>query len=257
MKTLGFIGCGHIAKSLIIGLKRDSDYEIIGYDKMQYSLDWLKINNCTPLSLDDCCNNADILFLCVKPQDMPTLCKELSATVNKNQSIVSVAAGIKYESLKNSLPTDKIFRAMPNVGAKDNLGITAIFSHSDNSEILRIFKFLGEAYEVENEDQIDLHTVLIGSGPAFFYELLSEFERRMDILVQDKDIKRLISIIFLSSLITSIKNGENLDDLIESVASKGGTTEAGLNFLYKEKFNEIFSGAVDAGVKRAKELSMD
>ena len=62
----------------------------------------------------------------------------------------------------------------------------------------------------------------------------------MDILVQDKDIKRLISIIFLSSLITSIKNGENLDDLIESVASKGGTTEAGLNFLYKEKFNEIF-----------------
>ena len=224
---------------------------------MQDSLDWLKINNCTPLSLDECCNNADILFLCVKPQDMPTLCKELSATVNKNQSIVSVAAGIKYESLKNSLPTDKIFRAMPNVGAKDNLGITAIFSHSDNSEILRIFKFLGEAYEVENEDQIDLHTVLIGSGPAFFYELLSEFERRMDILVQDKDIKRLISIIFLSSLITSIKNGENLDDLIESVASKGGTTEAGLNFLYKEKFNEIFSGAVDAGVKRAKELSMD
>ena len=257
MKTLGFIGCGHIAKSLITGLKRDSDYEIIGYYKMQDSLDWLKINNCTPLSLDECCNNADILFLCVKPQDMPTLCKELSATVNKNQSIVSVAAGIKYESLKNSLPTDKIFRAMPNVVAKDNLGITAIFSHSDNSEVLRIFNFLGEAYEVENEDQIDLHTVLIGSGPAFFYELLSEFERRMDILVQDKDIKRLISIIFLSSLITSIKNGENLDDLIESVASKGGTTEAGLNFLYKEKFNEIFSGAVDAGVKRAKELSMD
>ena len=195
--------------------------------------------------------------MCIRDRDMPTLCKELSAIVNKNQSIVSVAAGIKYESLKNSLPTDKIFRAMPNVGAKDNLGITAIFSHSDNSEVLRIFKFLGEAYEVENEDQIDLHTVLIGSGPAFFYELLSEFERRMDILVQDKDIKRLISIIFLSSLITSIKNGENLDDLIESVASKGGTTEAGLNFLYKEKFNEIFSGAVDAGVKRAKELSMD
>ena len=111
--------------------------------------------------------------------------------------------------------------------------------------------------EPVNEDQIDLHTVLIGSGPAFFYELLNEFERRMDTLVQDKDTKRLVSIVFLSSLITSIKNGENLDDLIESVASKGGTTEAGLKFLYKEKFSEIFSGAVDAGIRRAKELSMD
>ena len=45
MKTLGFIGCGHIARSLITGLKRDSDYKIIGYDKMPSSLDWLKKNN--------------------------------------------------------------------------------------------------------------------------------------------------------------------------------------------------------------------
>ena len=257
MKTIGFIGCGHIAKSLITGLKKNSDYKIVGYDKIKDSLDWLKANNCTPLSLKECCNTSEILFLCVKPQDMPTLCKELSGEINENQSIVSVAAGIKYESLKSSLPTKKIFRAMPNVGAKDNLGITAIFSDTDNTEVLEIFKFLGEAYEVENEDQVDLHTVLIGSGPAFFYELLSEFEKRMDALVQEKDVKRLISIVFLSSLITSIKNGESLEDLIESVASKGGTTEAGLNYLYKEKFNEIFSGAVDAGVKRAKELSMD
>ena len=146
---------------------------------------------------------------------------------------------------------------MPNVGAKDNLGITAIYSNSDNSEILQIFKFLGEAYEVENEDQIDLHTVLIGSGPAFFYEILNEFEKRMDALVQDNEVRRLISIVFLSSLISSIKNGENLNNLIESIASKGGTTEAGLDYLNKEKFNEIFSGAIDAGVRRAKELSMD
>ena len=79
----------------------------------------------------------------------------------------------------------------------------------------------------------------------------------MDALVQDNEVKRLISIVFLSSLISSIKNGENLDNLIESIASKGGTTEAGLDYLNKEKFNEIFSGAIDAGVRRAKELSMD
>ena len=257
MKTLGFIGCGHIAKSLITGLRKDSNYKIIGFDIIQNSQDWLKANDCIPLSLDECCKVADIIFICVKPQDVPELCKELSTFVKKDQIVVSVAAGIKLESLKTSLPTKKIYRAMPNVGAKDNLGITAIYSNSDNSEILQIFKFLGEAYEVENEDQIDLHTVLIGSGPAFFYEILNEFEKRMDALVQDNEVKRLISIVFLSSLISSIKNGENLDNLIESIASKGGTTEAGLDYLNKEKFNEIFSGAIDAGVRRAKELSMD
>ena len=153
MKTIGFIGCGHIAKSLITGLKKNSDYKIVGYDKIKDSLDWLKANNCTPLPLKECCNTSEILFLCVKPQDMPSLCKELSGEINENQSIVSVAAGIKYESLKNSLPTKKIFRAMPNVGAKDNLGITAIFSDTDNTEVLEIFKFLGYEY-LNPEDRL-------------------------------------------------------------------------------------------------------
>ena len=53
MKKLGFIGCGHIAKSLITGLKKDSDYEIIGYDKIPSNLNWLEKNNCTPVSLNE------------------------------------------------------------------------------------------------------------------------------------------------------------------------------------------------------------
>ena len=46
-------------------------------------------------------------------------------------------------------------------------------------------------------------------------------------------------------------------ELVESVASKGGTTEAGINFLREQRFNEIFSKAVDAGIIRARELSKD
>ena len=98
-------------------------------------------------------------------------------------------------------------------------------------EMVETFKFIGESYEVENEDQIDLHTVLIGSGPAFFYDLMQEFEKRLDELLTDKESKRLVSIVFLSSIINAIKNGENLEELVESVASKGGTTEAALQKL--------------------------
>ena len=52
-------------------------------------------------------------------------------------------------------------------------------------------------------------------------------------------------------------NGENLEELVESVASKGGTTEAALQKLDEKGFKKIFSEAVDAGIKRAKELSMN
>ena len=44
---------------------------------------------------------------------------------------------------------------------------------------------------------------------------------------------------------------------MDSVASKGGTTEAGSKIPSRENFNSIFSEAVDKGVERAKKLSMD
>mgnify|MGYP006235828827 FL=1 len=76
-------------------------------------------------------------------------------------------------------------------------------------------------------------------------------------MIDDKDQIRVATIVFLSSLITSISKGQDLLELVESVASKGGTTEAGINFLREQRFNEIFSKAVDAGIIRARELSKD
>ena len=257
MKNLSFIGCGHLAKCLIQGLSKNTEFQISGFDLFQGSLDWLEKNGYKILSLQDCCQQSDIIFLCVKPQDMPTLCNDLKQHLKEGQEVVSVAAGIKLEKLKELLPGANITRVMTNVGTRDNLGVTAIFSQKINEDIVSLFNFLGKAFLVENEDQIDLDTVLIGSGPAFFYDLLNEFEDKMEDIIDDKDMKREITILFLTSIISAIKNGENLDTLVDSVASKGGTTEAGLKFLREKNFNSIFSEAVDKGVERAKKLSMD
>ena len=100
--------------------------------------------------------------------------------ISLNKKVVSVAAGIKYRQIKDCLDDAKIFRAMPNIGSKDNLGITSIFSREESSDIVELFKHLGEAFTVEDEDKIDLHTSLIGSGPAFFLEIINEFEKRLD-----------------------------------------------------------------------------
>jgi pyrroline-5-carboxylate reductase len=98
---------------------------------------------------------------------------------------------------------------------------------------------------------------LIGSGTAFYFEIINEFENRLDELIPDGISKRDITLLFLTSLISAIKNGESLEDLIGSIKSKGGTTEAGLNLLYDQNFIKVFSDAIDAAKNRASELSMD
>ena len=161
------------------------------------------------------------------------------------------------ENLKDALSGGKVYRAMPNIGAKHNLGITSIFSYEELNEIIDIFNYLGKAIVVEDEDKINLHTSLIGSAPAFYFEIINEFEHRLSELLPDDVSKRDITLLFLTSLISAIQNGENLEDLIQSIKSKGGTTEAGLNHLYEKDFINIFSEAIDTAKNRAADLSMD
>ena len=73
--------------------------------------------------------------------------------ISLNKKVVSVAAGIKYRQIKDCLDDAKVFRAMPNIGSKDNLGITSIFS-GRISDIVELFKHLGEAFTVEDEDKL-------------------------------------------------------------------------------------------------------
>ena len=257
MQKIGFIGCGHMAKAIIKGLQKNTAYSITGHDRNTSNLAWLGDESIPEKSLKNICNESDIIMICVKPKDMYDLCLSLNEIVDKQTKIVSVAAGVTLENLKNALPGRKLFRAMPNIGVRDNLGITSIFSTEENDEVLEIFNFLGKAFLVENEEKINLHTSLIGSGPAFYFEIINEFENRLDELIPEGISKRDITLLFLTSLISAIKNGESLEDLIGSIKSKGGTTEAGLNLLYDQNFIKVFSDAIDAAKNRASELSMD
>ena len=257
MRKIGFIGCGHMAKALIKGLKSNKSYEILGHDRNKTNIVWLQHEKISFCNLKEICQKSDILMICVKPKDMYDLCSEMQSYVSKEVKIVSVAAGITLENLQTALSVGKIYRAMPNIGARHNLGITSIFSFEEKDEILDIFNYLGKALVVEDEDKINLHTSLIGSTPAFYFEIINEFENRLAELLPDDIARRDITLLFLTSLISAIQNGENLDDLIQSIKSKGGTTEAGLNILYDKGFTSIFSEAINTAKNRAAELSMD
>ena len=77
MRKIGFIGCGHMAKALIKGLKSNKSYELFGHDRNTKNLAWLEQEKIPFCSLKEICQESDILMICVKPKDMYDLCSEM------------------------------------------------------------------------------------------------------------------------------------------------------------------------------------
>src|SRR5713226_9554367 len=71
--------------------------------------------------------NADIIFLCVKPQVVADVVKEIRAHVHEKQLIVSVAASVPTEMIERALEKEvPVVRAIPNPPRALQPGMTAL-----------------------------------------------------------------------------------------------------------------------------------
>ena len=70
---------------------------------------------------------ADVIFLCVKPQVVSDVVREISAHVSKNQLLISLAASVPTEMIERGLGMEMpVVRAMPNTPCVLGAGMTAL-----------------------------------------------------------------------------------------------------------------------------------
>ena len=206
-------------------------------------------------------NSKSIIFLGVKPKDAMSAYIEICSVIKKPK-IVSLVAGIKSNKYLSQYKDVELIRAMTNTSSQFNKGITAIYNCSANktafNQVSSIFKKLGTTIDITKENKIDDFTGLIGSGPAYFFYLLKVYEKRILKLCDgDKSKKDNIICNLLEGVSYSINDNSNLDELIASVASKKGTTEAGLKSFKSSKLSQNFEKGIAAAIKRAKDISVE
>ena len=259
MKNILFFGGGNIAQALISGLLLYgvNNKNIFFIDRNP--LNQKKLDNLKVKSLKKSGSDIDLIILSVKPKDAIKAYKEILNDY-KNPKIVSLVAGIKSSTFTKLSKKTEFMRAMPNTTSKYGQGITALynssFKKSNFKKVSSVFSKLGKVIEVDNDSKIDIFTGVIGSGPAYFFQTLKSFEKKlMGLCNQDKKIVRDIIVNLMKGVGSSIENDGNLDNLIKAVASKKGTTEAGLKYLKSNNLNQIFEKGLNAAIKRSKEIS--
>ena len=172
-------------------------------------------------------------------------------------------AGIKIKTISASLKikTD-IIRVMPNLASELGLGVNCIYYNKNINQrylkkIKNLLKELGNVYKVKNERLIDAVTAISGSGPAYFFLFLLVFESIAKEIGFNKAESRNLILDTAKGSLELVKNEVNIRTLINSVTSKGGTTEAALEVLEKKNkgLYDLMKKAINSADKRAQNLS--
>ncbi len=261
---IGFIGAGNMATAIIKGYLPQSQDTILAYDideeKMQKIVD---LGVIATKSIEELVIEADYLFLAVKPQQFDTILPQIKAGMisNPNIVLVSIAAGISSNYLKEQLQVDaKIVRVMPNTPLLLGYGATALSKILPTAE--DEFQFVCHIFEVSgtiaiiSEDCMNEVISVSGSTPAYIYEITKYFIQ----YATEHGIKEQVALALFSQTLIGAANmmtqsGNSLDQLIEMVSSKGGTTIAGLQSFRSNHLEKIVWEACEACTKRAYELT--
>jgi pyrroline-5-carboxylate reductase len=203
--------------------------------------------------------NAATVVWAVKPQTFKEAAAQARVHV-QGALHLSVAAGIRSDSMAAWLGTERIVRSMPNTPALVGKGMTALFARAavtadDKQQVERIVATTGEYLWVDQEQHLDAVTALSGSGPAYvFYFLEAMTQAGAEMGLDAEQARRLAVSTFAGASELARASSEPLQLLRERVTSKGGTTYAALMSLEQDKVKASFGKALHAACKRAEEL---
>ena len=202
---------------------------------------------------------ANVVVWAVKPQTFKVAAQQ--CRVHTAQAVhLSVAAGIRSDSIAAWLGTERIVRAMPNTPALIGKGMTALFARAaittdERQHIEQVIATTGELLWVAAEEQLDAVTALSGSGPAYvFYFIEAMTQAGADMGLLRDQAYRLALGTFLGASELARSSAEPPELLRQRVTSKGGTTHAALQSMEENHVKALFMTAMFAAKKRANEL---
>jgi pyrroline-5-carboxylate reductase len=207
----------------------------------------------------DALADAGLVLWAVKPQTFKDAATQ-AAPFTKDALHLSVAAGIRSDSIAAWLGTQRIVRSMPNTPALVGKGMTALFARdavtdADKRWVERVIATTGEFLWVNAEADLDAVTALSGSGPAyvfFFLEAMRQAGAEMG-LTAEQAYKLAVGTFVGASELARASN-DPPEVLRQRVTSKGGTTYAAITSMEQSRMQALFIQALHAARERAKEL---
>ena len=249
-----FVGYGHLAKSLASNsFLKNFKIDSINSKSQIYSLNRKKIiKKLNP--------PYKYVFLLVRPNLFNQRGTSFNKYIDHKTIIVSCMAGVNINRIQQIINSKNIIRIMPNVMAKQNASHTYVYSKNKkliDSTFQKILKSFGTYYISSKEDEINIATALYGSGPAFIAFLVNAFVAASKNISPNSKVIEMDIIHLFKNVISINDSSLKLEKFVQSIASKKGTTQAGVHFLKSKNLKKIMYTTLHRAYKRAKEISIE
>lgn len=206
-----------------------------------------------------------LILLAIKPQVLPQVAPDLRDFLAKDatpRTLISILAGTPTTKLTAELSHPiRLIRAMPNMPAQIRRGVTALclgpnttWDHAAIAETL--FRAVGPAVVRIDESLMDAFTALAGSGPAYlFYLAQGMVDAGTELGFDRATSTQIVQQTLAGSAALFAESTKPAAELLAGVQSKGGTTEAAMNVLARERVHHAMVQAITAARDRGRELS--
>ncbi|WP_080793265.1 pyrroline-5-carboxylate reductase [Corynebacterium pacaense] len=206
---------------------------------------------------------ADVVFLCVKPKGILSVLAEIAPTLDSNniQSVVvSMAAGINLATMEEHVSAGlPIVRVMPNTPMLVRKGMSTVtggrFVTTEQVELVsRLLGAVGEVLVVPESD-IDAVTAVAGSSPAYLFLFAEALIDAGVSLGLTRAAAKELAVTSLHGAATMLKEtGEEPAVLKAGVSSPAGTTVAALRELEESGLRGALFRATQKCADRSAEM---
>ncbi len=256
MKTIGFIGCGNMGQAMVEGIMKaslvDGEHMIVAnkhpekLKQLSDTYDFYISDNKTVAT------HADVLFLAIKPYMFQKVIEEIKDFIKEDAIVVSIAAGITLDDLKEMFNPDvKIVRAMPNTAAMVQASMSAVvfdelISAQEKEYITTIFESFGECIEIK-ENMMSAVIALSGSSPAYFFMMIEAMgDEGVKEGMNRQDAYRFAAQAMLGSAKMVLETNMHPAALKDMVTSPSGTTIEAVMKLEENGFRSAIMQAMKA-----------
>jgi pyrroline-5-carboxylate reductase len=254
------MGEAMLSSTIARGVVAPSDVTVAEINDERCSLVTKNYGVCASGDVTKAVDGAEIVIFAVKPQEFDAAAHTLHGRFHRDQTVLSIMAGVPIDRIARTLTHAAIVRAMPNTPAAVGAGVTVWTATPEvddgtRTDIGSILGALGQEAYVEDEKYLDMATALSGSGPGFVFMLMEAFVDAGVHIGFKRAVAEMLAVqTFAGSAKYAQETGKHLAQLRNEVTSPAGTTAAGLMALENAGVRGAIIAAIEAAYLRSREL---